>query len=318
MIHNTEQIAPLSSELYRKKSNYKQVIRRNVPLLIMFAPVLLYYILFRYLPISGLVIAFKEYNFTDGIWGSPWVGLKYFDLLFHSEQSLQIIRNTLVLGLLTIFVGFPFPILIAILLNEVRKLWFKKFVQTLVYLPHFLSWVIVGGLVTTIFSQQSGLANHVVELFAKESYPFLYNPNSWIVIFVSSGIWKEAGFSAIIYLAALTTIDPSLYEAASMDGASKSRQIWHITLPGISTTIALMLILSLGHVMEVGFDHVYVLKNDVVYNVAEVISTYSYRVGLQGMQFSLTGALGLFESVVGFIFIILANSIARMFNRNLW
>jgi putative aldouronate transport system permease protein len=264
------------------------------------------------------VIAFKEYNFTDGIWGSPWVGLKYFDLLFHSEQSLQIIRNTLVLGILTIFVGFPFPILIAILLNEVRKLWFKKFVQTLVYLPHFLSWVIVGGLVTTIFSQQSGLANHIVELFAKESYPFLYNPNSWIVIFVSSGIWKEAGFSAIIYLAALTTIDPSLYEAAGMDGASKWRQIWHITLPGISTTIALMLILSLGHVMEVGFDHVYVLKNDVVSDVAEVISTYSYRVGLQGMQFSLTGALGLFESVVGFILIILANSIARIFNRNLW
>ncbi|QGQ98398.1 sugar ABC transporter permease [Paenibacillus psychroresistens] len=300
-----------------KKFNSKR-FKQNVPLLIMFVPVIAFFLVVKYLPMFGLVIAFKDYNFADGIFHSPWAGFKNFQMLFNNPETLGIVRNTLVLGILSVVVGFPFPIMIAILLNEARKLIFKRFVQTLVYLPHFFSWVIVGGMVITLFSQESGAINHWITKWTGNPYPFLYSETSWIAIFLGSGIWKEAGFSAIIYLAALTSVDPSLYEAAGLDGANKWRQIWHITLPGISTTIVLMMILSIGHVIEVGFDQVYVLQNNVVSNVSEVISTYIFRVGLQNAQFSLTAAMGLFESVVAFIMVMTANQIARRFNQGLW
>nr|WP_245375806.1 ABC transporter permease subunit [Paenibacillus eucommiae] len=293
-------------------------LRKNIPLYIMFLPVILFYVIFKYAPMLGTIIAFKDYNFRDGIWHSPWAGFKYFELLFSNPQTIQVIWNTLMLGGLTIAVSFPFPILIAILLNEVRRAWFKKSVQTLIYLPHFFSWVIVGGMVLMLFSQEAGLINQWLKAISGEVYPFLYKPLSWVVIFLSSGIWKEAGFGAIIYLAALTTIDPSLYEASSIDGANKWKQIRHVTLPGISSTIVLMLILSTGSVLEVSFDQIYVLQNRIVSEVSDVISTYIFRVGLQGAQFSLTTAMGLFESVVAFILIIGANSVARRFGQGLW
>ncbi|PYI53437.1 ABC transporter permease [Paenibacillus flagellatus] len=291
--------------------------RQNVPLWLMFAPVVAFYAVFKYTPMLGLVIAFKNYTFYEGIWGSGWVGLQNFEHLFTQAQSVQIIRNTLVLSVLTVLVGFPFPIALAILLNEVRRAWFKRTVQTLVYLPHFFSWVIVGGIVVTLFSQ-SGMINALVARWLGEPFAFLFHEGSWIAIFLGSGIWKEAGFSAIVYLAAMTTIDPSLYEAASLDGAGKWKQVRHITLPGLSPTIVLMLILAMGRVMEVGFDQVYVLQNSIVSNVSDVISTYIYQMGLQGGQFSLTAALGLFESVVGLVLVALANAIARRFGRELW
>jgi putative aldouronate transport system permease protein len=291
--------------------------QQNVPLWIMFIPVVAFYMIVKYMPMLGLVIAFKNYTFYEGIWGSQWVGLANFTNLFTQAQSVQIIRNTLVLSVLSVFIGFPFPIALAILLNEVRKTWFKRTVQTLVYMPHFFSWVIVGGIVITLFSQ-GGVVNGGIAAILGEPYAFLFHEWSWVSIFLGSGIWKEAGFSAIIYLAALTTIDPSLYEAASMDGAGKWKQMRHVTLPGLSSTIVLMLILAMGRVMEVGFDHVYVLQNPIVSNVSEVISTFIYRTGLQGGQFSLTAALGLFESLVGLALVLLANAIARRFNRQLW
>lgn len=297
-----------------RKLRFKQ----NVPLFIMFCPIIVYYLIFKYVPMLGTVIAFKHYRFADGILHSPWVGMKYFILLFDQYQTLQIIRNSLMLGVLTIVTGFPFPVILAILLNEVRNMWFKKTVQTLVYMPYFFSWVIVGGIVITLFSQDSGLINHWIQQAGGSVYPFLYKPLSWISVFLGSGIWKDTGFSAIIYLAALTTIDPSQYEAACIDGANKWRQIWHITLPGIRSTIVLMLILSTGSVLEVGFDKIYVLQNRVVSDVSEVISTYIFRVGLQGGQFSLTTALGLFESVVALALILTANGIARKFGQGLW
>lgn len=296
----------------------RRKLKQNLPLLVMFVPVIAFYLIFKYAPMVGVIVAFKSYNFADGIFGSPWVGLKNFHILFSNPKSLLIIRNTLVLSLMSIFIGFPFPIMLAIMLNEVKKIWFKKTVQTLVFLPHFLSWVIVGGMVVTIFSQESGVINHWIQQWTGSAFPFLYNEASWMFIFVGSGIWKEAGFSAIVYLAALSSIDTSLYEAASIDGAGKWKQMWHITLPGIAPTIVLMLILSMGKVMEVGFDHVYTLQNSVVSNVSEVISTYIYTIGLQKGQFSLTSAMGLFESVVGFILVITANTIARKFNRGIW
>lgn len=292
--------------------------KANIPLFLLFIPGALFYILFKYVPMGGLIIAFKDYNFADGVFHSPWVGWDNFESIFRQPQTLNVIRNTVVLSFLNVFVGFPFPILLAIMLNEVRRNWFKRVIQTVVYLPHFFSWVIIGGFVVTLFSVQSGTINHWIAAWRGEAYPFLFNPTSWITIYVGSGIWKEMGFSAIIYLAVLTSIDPSLYESASLDGASKFRQIWHITLPGISSTIVVMFILAMGKLMEVGFDHVYVLQNGVVSNVADVISTFIYRVGLQGAQFSLTTAMGLFESLIGLTLVLVANSLARKFDRGLW
>jgi putative aldouronate transport system permease protein len=296
----------------------KRLLQQNLPLYLLFVPVLIYFVIFKYGPMFGMIIAFKDYNFYDGIWGSPWIGLKNFELIFQNPQSLQIIRNTLVLSVSSIIIGFPFPIVLAILLNEVRKLWFKRAVQTLLYLPHFFSWVIVGGMVVTIFSMESGIVNHWIERWSGHTVAFLYKPVSWIAIYLGSGIWKEAGFSAIIYLAALTSIDSEIYEAAAIDGANKWRQIWNITLPGLRPTIVLMFILSMGRLLEVGFDQVYVMQNPIVSNVSEVISTYIYRVGIQGTQFGLTAAMGLFESIIGLIMIITANQVAKRFGYALW
>lgn len=296
----------------------KKIWKRNIPLYTMFLPVLAFFLLFKYAPMLGLVIAFKDYNFMDGIARSPWVGLKHFRAIFGNPQTLLIIKNTLTLSLLNVFVGFPFPIALALLLNEARRMWFRKTVQTLVYLPHFFSWVIVGGIVLTVFSQESGIVNHVLQKVSGDTFPFLYIEGSWMTVFVGAGIWKEVGFSAIIYLAALTGIDPSLYEAAKLDGAGKWQQIRHITLPGISSTIVILFILSMGRVMEVGFDQVYMLQNSTVTRVSEVISTYMYKVGLMGAQFSLSTALGLFESLVGLILVVSVNGIARKFDKGLW
>lgn len=292
-------------------------LKQNIPYLIMFLPVIVYFLVFKYGPIGGNIVAFKQYNFADGIWGSPWVGFQQFEMLLENPQVWKIIRNSLVLSLLNIFIGFPFPILLAIMLNEVRAVWFKRSVQTLVYLPHFLSWVIIGGIVVTLFAN-NGFLNALLKQWFGEPFPFLYHEGSWISIFVGSGIWRNAGWSAIIYLAALSSIDPHLYEAASIDGAGKFRKIMHITLPGISSVVVLMFILNMGQVMEVGFDHIFVLQNPTVKNISEVISTYIFRLGILGMQFSMTAAIGLFESVIGLIFVLTANTLARRYGKGLW
>jgi len=319
-VHNLQQSKEAANkQLYsstrlQKSRRFKQ----NIPLLIMFIPVLFFYAIFKYLPMGGLVIAFKDYNFADGVFGSPWVGLKNFQMLFTGSNTVNIIRNTFVLSILRIIFGFPAPIILAILLNEVRKSWFKKSIQTIIYMPHFFSWVIIGGIITNIFSQESGIINQFVKMIYGQPYPFMFKPLSWITIFIGSGIWKEAGFGTIIYLAALTGIDPSLYEATAIDGANKWKQIWHVTLPGIKPTIATLFILSTGRVMEVGFDHVFMLQNSAVNNIADVISTYIYRVGLQGAKFSITTAMGMFESLVGLVLVLFSNWIARKSGESLW
>lgn len=309
-----QQIHAPDARALRRKRRLKQ----NVPWMLMFLPVIVYYIVFKYIPMGGNIIAFKNYNFNDGLWGSPWVGFHNFQLLFTDPLAFKTIRNTFVIAVLSILVNFPFPVLLALMFNEVRKMWFKKTVQTLLYLPHFLSWVIIGGLVINLFAQESGTVNHILRQLTGDVYPFLYKPASWIAVFLGAGAWKEAGFGAIIYLAALSNIDPSLYEAASLDGAGKLKQIWHVTLPGIRSVIVLMLILAMGRIMDVGFDQVYNLQNSIVSDVSEVISTYIYRMGLQGGQFSLTSAMGLFEAVIGLVLVITTNAIARKFDQGLW
>ncbi|MDF2648159.1 MAG: transporter permease subunit [Paenibacillus sp.] len=298
--------------------NRKRRIKQNIPLFLMIAPVIIFYLVFRYAPIVGNIIAFKSYNLRDGVFGSPWVGLHNFELLFSQPGTLNIITNTLTLSVLRLIFGFPVPILLALLLNEAKNMLFKRVTQTIVYLPHFFNWVIIGGMVLTIFSMESGIVNRIVEMLTGNVVPYLYQPSSWVAIFIASGIWKEMGFSAIIYLAALSSINPSLYEAASIDGAGKLRKLWHITLPGIRSTIIVVFILTSGNVMEVGFDHVYVLQNPAVVSVSEVINTYMFRVGLQGAQFSLTAAMGLFESVVGLILVFGTNWVARKFKQGLF
>lgn len=293
-------------------------LKLNIPLFIMFLPIIIYFIVFRYLPMFGLLIAFKHYNFTDGIWGSPWAGFDHFNMLFTNPNMVNILRNTLLLSALQIVIGFPFPILTALMIHEVRLRWFKKTVQTAVFLPHFLNWVIVGGIVVTIFSQETGIVNKVVQFLFGDTFPFLYHQGSWLSIFVGAGIWKTAGWGSIIYLAALSSIDTSLYEAAALDGANKWRQLWHVSLPALRPVIFILMILSIGNIMEVGFDQVYVLQNSVVSNISEVISTWSYKAGINGGQFSLATAMGLFESLVGLILVLTANSIARRFDHGLW
>lgn len=300
------------------KLQRKRLIKQNIPLWIMFLPIAIYYIVFKYIPMGGLIIAFKQYRFTDGIWGSPWIGLRNFEMLFSGVNTVNIILNTLKISLLRIFVGFPFPIILAILLNEVRKDWFKRTIQTMVYLPHFFSWVVISGIFMSIFSQQTGVINTIIKSFGGQPYPFMYQDGSWLAILIGAGIWKEAGFSSIIYLAALTNIDQQLYEAASLDGANKWQQIRRITLPSIAPTISIMLILAMGGAMDVGFELIYTFSNDAVSRTSEVISTYIYRRGMQGGQFSLTTAMGLFESVVGLTLVLISNRIAKVFDQSLW
>lgn len=301
-----------------KTGSFARRWRKNQTLVFMFLPVIVFFMIFRYLPILGNIIAFKQYNLMDGVLGSPWIGLDNFQTLFSNPQTINIIRNTLILSVLGTVIGFPFPILVAILLNEARLVWFKKSVQTLLYLPHFFSWVIIGGIVVTLFGSQAGIINTILHSVTGQEYRFLYEVESWLVIFFGSSVWKEAGFGAIIYLAAISSIDPNLYEAASIDGAGKLKQIWNVTIPGILPTAIIMLILNMGRVMDVGFDQIYNLQNAAVSDISSVISTYLYTVGIQGGMYSLTTAMGLFESIVAIIFVIGSNTLARRYGHSLW
>ncbi|MEK3724111.1 ABC transporter permease [Paenibacillus sp. FSL H8-0034] len=287
-------------------------IKENIPLYSMLLLPLLFFIIFSYVPMLGSVIAFKDYRFIDGILGSDWVGLRNFKMIFGQPQTLEIIRNTFVISLLSVLVSFPFPIILAILLNELRIKWFKKSAQTVLYLPHFFSWVIVGGIIINIFSVNRGPINFIIESFGGEPFQFMFNHTAWMSIFLGSGIWKDTGFNAIIYLAALSSIDPTYYESAVVDGANKWKQITKITLPCLYPTIILTFILATGKIMEVGFDRIYVLQNPVVKDISEVVSTFIYEVGIRSGDFSLTTAMGLFDSVISLVLVLVANKLAKM------
>lgn len=294
-----------------RKGHHLKNFKRNKYLYLFLVPSILYFVIFKYAPMYGIIIAFKEFRFADGILGSEWVGLKYFTRLFTSQDFFHILRNTLLLNLYNIIFGFPIPILLAVLLNEVKSNSFKKTVQSVLYIPHFISWVILGGIVISLLSPSSGMINTVLGKLGIAPIFFMKSEFWWVVSYVVSGIWQSAGWGTIIYLAAITGIDSQLYEAAVIDGAGKLRQMWNITLPGISSTIAVLLILRMGKMMEVGFEQVYILQNDAVRMVSEVISTYEYRIGLLGMQYSYTTALGLFKGVVGLVLISLTNRICK-------
>ncbi len=279
-----------------------------------------WYIVYRYLPMAGLIIAFKDFSFGKGIFGSDWVGLKYFRLIFFNHADFwNILRNTVLINLYKLLFSFPVPVLIAIMLNEVRSLRYKKFVQSAIYLPYFVSWVIFGGIITQFLSPSTGIVNMLLGVFGVKPIFFLAEPQWFRSIVVSTDIWKTMGWGSIIYLAAITGIDPTLYEAATIDGCNRLKKTWYITLPSISQTVVIMLLLNIGRLLEVGFEQIYVLYNPVVYGVGDVISTYVYRIGVGKSRFSLTTAIGLFQSAVGLVLITTANFTSRrLFDKSIW
>lgn len=276
--------------------------------------------LFRYLPMGGLVIAFKNYSISKGIYKSSWCGWENFKFIFTQNPDFySIVRNTLEINLLRLFIGFPMPIILALMINEVKKDTLKKFIQTSVYLPYFVSWVVFGGIVMQFLSPSTGIVNKIIELFGGKSIPFMQEEKYFKPIVVFSDIWKNAGWGTILYLSALTAIDQEIYDAAKIDGAGRLQTIIHISIPGISSTIVVLLLLQIGSIMDVGFEQIYVLCKPILYGVGDVISTYVYRVGIGNAQFSMTAAIGLFQSIIGLILITIANlACKKLFEKSLW
>ncbi|WP_028549969.1 ABC transporter permease [Paenibacillus sp. UNC451MF] len=302
---------PSTQVWVQKQTLWKRILAYRY-LYIMLLPAIAYYSVFHYYPMYGALIAFKQFSITKGIMGSPWVGLKHFEYLFGLDKFWQVFWNTIIISLYRLVFGFPLPLIMAVLLNEAGRLVFKKTVQTIVYLPHFISWVIMGGLLISLLSTDSGVVNNVIRSLGGEPVGFLTDENYFRSTLVWSMIWKEFGWNTIIYMAALAGVNPQLYEAAVMDGANRWRRIWHITLPSIRSTIIILLILRIGGLMEAGFEQIFVLYHPGVYNSADIIDTYVYRIGLTEGRFSIAAALGLFKSAINFVLLVTANRLSRM------
>ena len=284
----------------------------------MFLPVLAYLVLFCYKPMYGIIMAFVDYKPVKGYWGSDWVGLKNFFDYFESPYFKRTVVNTLVLNLSFLFFSFPVPICLALLLNEVRNKYFKKTVQTITYLPHFISLVIICGMLSQ-FSLSTGLFNDIIEFFGGERDSLLSNPDAYRPIYVASGIWREMGWNSIIYLAALSSVDPQLYEAAKIDGASRWKQTLHVTLPGILPTIVIKLILQIGQLMNLGYEKALLLYNEATYSTSDIISTYVYRMGLEQSDYSYATAIDVMNAVINIMLVISANKISKkVTDTSLW
>ncbi len=303
----------------RKTAAY---IKRYWTLYLLLAIPLTYFLVFKYIPMIYIQIAFKKYSIVQNVWDMEWAanhGFEYFIKAFSNRDFLYALRNTLTLNLLDLALGFPAPIILALLLNELVFKRFKRITQTIVYMPHFLSWIIISGLALQLFAPTNGFVNILLNKLGLEAIPFLNDPTHWIFTYIFLGIWQSVGWNTIIYLAAITGINPELYEAAAVDGASRLKKIWHITLPGLRPTIVILLIMSLGRILGSEFDRPFALTNKLVISVSNVISTFVYTYGIRGLQFSLTTAVGLFQSVICVIFLLMANSIARKFGeRGIW
>ena len=298
----------------RIKKKLKGILK-NYDLYLMLLPALALLIIFRYLPMYGISIAFKEYNFMKGVSESPWVGLEHFRKLLVAREFKRILTNTVLISIYRFVFQFPLPIILALLINEVANRLFKRTVQTITYLPHFLSWVVVGSLVIDLLSPNTGLFNDVLSIFGLGPVT-LMDKDYFRGIVVASYAWKESGWSAIIYLAAITAINPQLYEAAIVDGANRWQRIWHVTLPGIRSTIVFVVLLRIGSLMTTNVEQVLMLYNPVVYSKGDVIGTYVYRIGLGRLEFSYTTAVGLFQSLTGFVLLLIANTLARKYAEN--
>lgn len=288
----------------RKMWNYKWVY-------LMLLPVIIYFIVFKYVPMYGIVLAFKDYNVFKGIMESPWAGFRIFQKIFANKNFWNSIRNTFSLNILTLAVSFPLTITVSLMINEVMHTRLKKIVQSILYLPHFISWVVVASIVVNLFSQNGGTINLMLNHLGINSIPFLSDKHWWIFTYVVSNVWKEIGWGTIIYLAALTGVDETLYEASYLDGATKFQRLIYITLPSIKSVIVVMLILQISKMMTIGLDAPLLLGNKKVMDVSEVISTYTYRIGIEQAKYSESTAIGLFQSVVNIVILFAADKFAK-------
>ena len=306
----------------QKKKPFGPYIRRYWQLYALLALPLLYLIVFKYAPMIYIQIAFKKYKLNMSVWEMPLAknnGFEYFIKAFGSKDFRLALKNTIKLNLLDLIIGFPAPIIFALILNELPFPKFKKTIQTIAYMPHFLSWVIISSLALQLFAPGDGLVNMVIEKVTGQSVPFLNEPNHWVGTYIGVGVWQSFGWNSIVYLAAIAGINQELYEAADVDGAGRFRKMWNITLPSIRPTIVVLLIMNLGNILGGGFDRPFAMSNNLVLRASEVIATYVYKTGIKGLQFSLTTAVGLFQSVVGVFFLLMANWLSRKLGeRGIW
>lgn len=310
---------PAAADRKKKRQTTWRLMKQNYQLYIFLIPAIVFIVLFMYAPMYGLQIAFKNYRPGDGIWGSKWVGLQWFERFFASPRCWEIIKNTLVISVYSLVAGFPFPICLAIILNYVKNLRFKKFAQTVTYMPYFISTVVLVGMLSLFFSPSSGFINTFIKMFGGEPIYFLGISKYFSHLYVWSGIWQSVGYSSIIYIAALSGVSPELHESAVIDGANILRRIWHIDIPTIMPTMIILLIMSCGNIMNVGYEKVYLMQNDLTINASEIISTYVYKIGINNAQFSFSTAIGLMNNLINFIILIAANKVAnRIFGSGLW
>ena len=309
---------PAVSVRERQRRTRRRNLRRHWQLYLLLILPVAYFVIFQYVPMANNVIAFKDYNVVQGIWGSPWAGLDHFERFFANPVAWDLIRNTLMLSLYGFLAGFPIPIILALALNEVRARFFKRTVQMVTYAPHFISTVIVVSMLILIFSPRIGFMADVLGFFGMDSN-LLADPDAFRSVYVWSDIWQTAGYSAIIYMAALAGIDPTLYEAARLDGASRLQKIWHVDLPGIAPTVVVVMVLSVGSVMAIGFEKAFLLQNPLNLSTSEIIATYTYKIGLLNADFSLATAIGLFNSVINLVLLLAVNTVSKRVTGNgLW
>ncbi|MXO80812.1 ABC transporter permease subunit [Paenibacillus sp. OT2-17] len=294
-------------------------VKRDYELYLFLLPIIIIYLVFKYYPMYGIQIAFKDFSPSRGIWGSEWVGFKHFIDFFGSYNFWTIMTNTLTLSVLSLVFSFPAPIIIAIMLNQMLAKRYKKIVQTVIYAPHFISTVVLVGMLNVFLSPNSGIVNHIITLFGGDPIMFLADEGWFRPLYILSGVWQETGFATIIYLAALAGVNPELHEAAIMDGASKWKRVMHVDIPSILPTIVILLILALGNIMGIGFEKAFLMQNDLNYSTSNIIPTYVYEIGIQKAQYSFSTAIGLFNSVVNIILIITVNRIAKKLTEtSLW
>lgn len=299
-----------------KNSAIVKYLFQNKWLYLMLIPGLVYVFIFNYMPMYGVIISFKDFSFRKGIIGSDWIGLANFQELFMSETFWRVLKNSILLSVYRLVAGFPFPIILALLLNELRHKFFKKTIQTVLYLPHFVSWVVFAGMIQMFLSPTDGMINMVITTLGGEPIAFMQRSEYFRTILVGSAIIKNAGWGTIIYMAAITAIDQEMYEAAIIDGANRFKRMRYITLPSIASTISILLILDLGGLLKNGFEQVFLMQNPLVYDVGDIIETYVYRIGLTGGRYSYTAAVGLFQSFVGMIMVLIANATTRKISDN--
>ena len=296
-----------------RRRSLGQKMWRHRALYLMALPGIVYFLIFKYLPMGGLIISFQDYKPFLGIMDSPWVGFEHFVRLFTQDTFFMLLRNTLVLSLLLMLISFPVPIILALLLNELRGFLFKRTIQTVIYLPHFMSWVIVVSIFYVLLSTDGGAVNNLIVAAGGDPVPFLTDPDWLRPMYVLQEIWKGAGWGTIVYLAAMTAVDMQLYEASELDGAGRWRQSWHITLPAIRPTIIVMFILAIGDFLELGFEHMFLVMNSLNREVGEIFDTYVYTAGIQNGQLSYAAAVGFFKGLVGLLLVIMANRLAKRF-----